>query len=421
MPGVGLRVYPSPEISTELIFNSDTLKVLGSEIKSVTARLQREGASGGLSGGLSITEKWLGSKNPKERLLLILEGVDTEAMANAYTSLRRLMLGDLVTVQPPDRPKLFPPRKAERDIVQMELRKIAQTTHCLIRPLFATSVIRIVGPTAKATGDAAQAVERYMAAKPFQTQLRIHGRFKKAIQQKVKDMLGSSAQVEDLTLSFDPNGLLVRSCNQSIFDMALSDVKDHLAVLAGGEQPGSECCVCFDTVDMPLGTCGHAPMCKLCSAQSICSETQENAFPLKCAECRTPLLSEDLTCLAQDLDSVYEASVGTFVLGHTAAFGFCATPDCGQILDRTLEETMCAVCLRVQCPRCGAGPHTSETCEEAAARLTFEQSPEGRMARLVQLTRDKFLSPWCLSCGAAFLDFSGCFGTHTHTHTHASL
>ena len=47
------------------------------------------------------------------------------------------------------------------------------------------------------------------------------------------------------------------------------------------------------------------------------------------------------------------------------------------ILDKTLDATTCSVCFCEQCPRCGAPPHTAESCDEAekrrlGARLTLK-------------------------------------------------
>jgi hypothetical protein len=121
------------------------------------------------------------------------------------------------------------------------------------------------------------------------------------------------------------------------------------------------------------------------------------------------LLSEDLATLADNVDALHGASIAHFVLRSWETLGYCATPNCKQILDRTQPSATCGVCQRRQCPLCGETPHAGETCAEAAARISFLASPEGAASTIARKLTTSFLCPVCSTCGVAFIDFSGCF------------
>jgi hypothetical protein len=152
-------------------------------------------------------------------------------------------------------------------------------------------------------------------------------------------------------------------------------------------------------------------MCEEHTAENIRALCGVKQFPVYCpAEgCQRPLLGEDLAALADDVDALHAASLAHFVLQHRDALGYCATPDCRQILDKAQPSATCGVCQRTQCPLCGEAPHTGETCAEAAARVAFLASPEGAASAVAGKLTACFLSPTCPTCGVAFLDFSGCF------------
>ena len=414
MPGTGLKVYATPECSVEVSFNGDALAVLEGQIDSTIFRINECAETSDAAGTLLLQKrktggrggKCQGKRPKKESLCVIISGSNASEMANAYRELTNLQRGFHINVKAADRPKLFPNRRFKKLLAERindEMRRLGKQHCCAIRPLFTTSAIRILG-TAEAAAAVGRELTDFAKKIPFEDRVRIPRYHQKHMSEFVKTLTDTN-----VTCEMDKKGhVCVYALKEEAVKKTIEVLKDHL-VERGHKSSDTECCVCFEPVERKLVTCGHSPLCSECSSQYIASEVGENKFPISCAACKIPLLSEDVSTLVQDLDGVHSAGIGTFVIQNASKFRYCATPDCTQVLDRSLDSATCAVCMRAQCPRCGEAPHLGETCEANKTRILFEQSHEGKIAHLSRMIRDKFLAPACGGCNAAFLDFSGCF------------
>jgi hypothetical protein len=422
MPGTGLRAQAIAESSVEVFFSSEVLDVVGDDVTAAVDRLRAAAGAGG--GRISLRDRQTGGPSEKEKgdkeetkrkgkaRIITVSGVDGPAIASAHRELEALQRGTVIAISSPEREaraaqreKLFPsskrePRKAA--VVADFLRSLQDEYKCLIHPLFSASALRVVGRVSAAAAVGAR-VATFLAETPFEATFH----FPRARVRDVKAHIEETEKKSAVTrFKIDGGSVSLTCMDAAAFVEARTELSGFVATLSNRTAP--ECCVCFEPVKKPQQTCSHSPMCATCLAQSIFTDVSENRFPLRCAECHASLLSEDVAAVVDDLDGVLSASVSTFVLQHKE-FGYCATPDCKQVLDRSQPSATCGICQRVQCPLCGEEPHADETCIDATSRRAFLASPEGAAAVHARKMIVTYLCPHCPQCGTAFLDFSACF------------
>jgi HrpA-like RNA helicase len=422
MPGTGLRAQAVAESSIEVVFLSEILDVLDNDVTAIVDRLKASAAHSNST--VRIKDRLLGGsdkersekKHGKTRIITV-SGVDGPAIASAQRELEALQRGTLIAISSPQREarmaqreKLFPSVKRDPHraaIVAAFLRLLQDENRCLIQTLYSASALRVVGRAGAAAAVGAR-VATFIAEKPFEAT--VH--FPRARLRDVRahiDEKEKSASAEPVTAAhfkIDGSSVVLTCLDAAAFVDARTALSAFVAGLSTKSAP--ECCVCFEPVRKSQQTCNHAVLCPSCFAQNISIAISENRFPLCCVECNVPLLSEDVASVVDDLDGLLSASVSTFVLQHSE-FGYCATPDCKQILDRSQPTATCGICQRVQCPLCGEEPHKDETCADAASRRAFLLTPEGAASVHARKMVATFLSPHCPQCGTAFLDFSACF------------
>jgi hypothetical protein len=419
MSGSGLRAHAVAESSIEVIFSSDVLQVLQADVHAAIDRLK---ASSDASGGrLAFKTRRVGGgpEGKREKALIVtVSGADGVAIAGAQRELEALQRGTLIAIttaqkeaRAAQREKIFPnPRREPRKAAAVNdfLRKLQDEHKCLIHPLFAAGNIRVVGRTSAATAVGARVVA-YLAETPFEATFHFPRHRMREMKEFLDKQSQGAAAAAPAPVKFKVEGgsVLLSSRDENAFVEARRELAEFISSMPS-TRTVAECCVCFDPVKKSLQTCSHSSMCDACAAQYVSSEVGENRFPLHCAECNESLLSEDVAAMSEDLDGVHAASVAAFVLEHKE-FGYCSTPDCRQILDRRQPSATCGICQRVQCPLCGEAPHAGETCDDAARRLAFLNSPEGAASIVARKLIVNYLAPYCPQCGTAFLDFSGCF------------
>jgi hypothetical protein len=281
-------------------------------------------------------------------------------------------------------------------------------------------------------------VAAFLAETPFEAKLSVPGNREKEIQAFVASEAAQTA-LGTATVSMEAGTVTLKCIYAEAFGRARDAILQFKATLS--THMARECCVCFEPVPKQLQTCGHSTMCETCTAQNIHALCGENQFPVPCDEpgCQTQLLSEDLATLADNVDALKAVTcrfatwrkdlprrrarrclwstgksglakgLAHFVLRSWETLGYCSTPNCKQILDRTQPSATCGVCQRRQCPLCGKTPQAGETCAEAVARISFLSSPEDAASTIARKLTTSFLCPVCSTCCVEFIDFSGCF------------
>lgn len=388
MPGSNLVVSASLDNSCSLVFSPDIYRWLKSAIQGIQDAAE----------GVAINVKELTGK--KGGFVIKMESSNMTTMADAYRKLKDLQSGTVINVSIHDRGKLFPPKWADEKCAKVAQLFKDLSSGCLVRPLYAQSVVRVIGPPAEQLRVATE-INRFLSKELFESKMRIPV---KAMGQ-IKELL--RVPNENVVVQFnDKNTLMLKSLSME----KLSAVRSEVSATLEANVPDrlSLCSVCYEVSENRFGTCGHT-LCEDCGQQYCQSSVCESRIPLTDPSCGQVLLLDDVYRMSNSITAVNMAGVRSFLRDHGDLYCNCHTPDCPQILDKRVSSVLCSVCMTLQCPLCGEYPHIDEACESARQRRIFEQSADGQASIHANAIIGKLLTPACPKCAVSFVDFSGCF------------
>mmetsp|Transcript_21853 Transcript_21853/g.31829 ORF Transcript_21853/g.31829 Transcript_21853/m.31829 type:complete len:314 (+) Transcript_21853:1354-2295(+) len=202
-------------------------------------------------------------------------------------------------------------------------------------------------------------------------------------------------------------------------------------VPAGDEHNDELCSICYCEPDQPYyyRACGHGG-CTSCLVYqfALIEQKLEVTIPMRCfsLDCNKQLIAlSDLSALAppEAMTALKEAAISKYVREHKRSVRYCPHADCNQILNlegitiptsETEEIALggtvaaCDQCNREYCLNCCdrdkkcVGAHKGDTCADM-----LDGNADKCRQYLHHIT-ENILTLGCPSCGAAFLDFSGC-------------
>ena len=136
-----------------------------------------------------------------------------------------------------------------------------------------------------------------------------------------------------------------------------------------------ECPVCFADIENPylLTLCGHA-YCSTCISQYLNEIFNKgktpDMFPQKCLDekCESSVIKDDYAALlnTDEMEKLYRVSLDCFLIGNSAGFKPCPTPDCSWVYEVTTKPRVfsCPECDLRLCTKCGDSAHKMfDTCE----------------------------------------------------------
>ena len=322
---LGMRVFAHADCAGEFVMRQDVhralARVVDETVDGLNARMAQENAN--------VCVRSCGPAKPH---IFSITGDNARLMVQAYDELVRLQRGEMVSVLPRDRSKLFPPQrlaKEEATRVAGLLKELQAQHGCFIKAQYSTSTVHVAGRDV-ARAAVKQALQAYLRTVPYTTQLRVPPRHMGVI----KAMLDGAQYPKVTYCTPTPALLKLESCD---YDMLMEEVRpaitEHLAELA---VEYATCYICMEETAVRLRTCGHR-LCDDCGVQHVATEAANNAILVVCKAlcgCNLSLLQEDLARLTSNVDDVYAAGLRSFMLQDAARarYTYCHTPDCPEIL-----------------------------------------------------------------------------------------
>ncbi|XP_057846134.2 ATP-dependent RNA helicase DEAH12, chloroplastic [Cryptomeria japonica] len=181
-------------------------------------------------------------------------------------------------------------------------------------------------------------------------------------------------------------------------------------MLKNVEERENACPICLCEIEdsYRLERCGHA-FCRSCLVDQCYSAMKSHeGFPLVCAceNCDALLIISDLRSLLsiEQLDELFQASLGAFVASSKGRYRFCTTPDCPAVYEVSSSGKLfvCGNCSVELCTTCHLEYHPYISCEKYRE---FKQDPD---ASLKEWCNGKVDVKRCPVCGFTIEKSDGC-------------